>query len=57
MRILTDPNSEQLIDLLFELHRRQYRTSHGVGLLRLSVTGLEGTYAVALTGPGDLQQI
>jgi hypothetical protein len=33
-RVLTDPHSKQLIDLLFNLRRRRYGTSHGVGLLQ-----------------------
>jgi hypothetical protein len=39
-------------DLLFDLRRRRYGTSHGVGLLQLVFSGLEGTYAVASTAPG-----
>jgi hypothetical protein len=35
-RVLTDPNSQQLIDLIFNLRRRRYGTSHGVGLLQSS---------------------
>src|SRR5205823_12616048 len=32
-RILTDSHGEQLIDLVLDLRRRRYGTSHGVGLL------------------------
>ncbi len=31
--------------------------SHGVGLLQFVLTDFEGTYAVALMAPGDLQQL
>jgi hypothetical protein len=32
-RVLADPHGQQLVDLLLDLHRRRYGTSHGVGLL------------------------
>jgi hypothetical protein len=32
-RVLTNPHGEQLVDLIFNLRRRRYGTSHGVGLL------------------------
>jgi hypothetical protein len=56
-RVLADPHGKQLVDLLLDLRRRRYGTSHGVGLLQLSLVGLEGTYAVALTAPGHLQHL
>src|SRR3954452_21131213 len=40
----------------FDLRRRRYGTSHGVGLLHC-LGGREGTYAVALTASADLQQL
>src|SRR5204863_8870452 len=49
-RALPDPNRQHLLDPGFNLRRRRYGTSHGVGLLR-GLAGLEGTYAVALTAP------
>jgi hypothetical protein len=49
-RILTHADREQLVDLSFDLRRRRYGTSHGVGLLHC-LGGREGTYAVALTAP------
>jgi hypothetical protein len=30
-RVLTHPDSQQLVDLFFDLRRRRYGTSHGVG--------------------------
>src|SRR5215207_66541 len=50
-RVLADHHSKQPVDLLLDLRRRRYGTSHGVGLLH-RLAGLEGTYAVALTAPG-----
>src|SRR5439155_14436420 len=32
-RVLTNSHGEQLVDLVFNLRRRRYGTSHGVGLL------------------------
>ena len=55
--VLTHPHGKQLVDLLLDLRRRRYGTSHGVGLLQLSFTGLEGTYAVALMAPAYLQHL
>jgi hypothetical protein len=55
-RVLTDPHGQQPVDLLLDLRRRRYGTSHGVGPFN-RLAGLEGTYAVALTAPGDLQQL
>jgi len=53
-RVLTHPHSQQLVNLSLNLRRRRYCTSHGVGLLQLSLTGLiEGTYAVAMTTTGE----
>src|SRR5262245_3831285 len=49
-RALTHPHSQQILDLHFNLRRRRYGTSHGVGLLH-RLPGPEGTYAVALTTP------
>src|SRR3954470_13650427 len=54
--MLAHPDSEQLVDLGFDLRRRRYGTSHGVGLLHC-LGGREGTYAVALTASADLQQL
>src|SRR4051812_45170847 len=54
--MLTHPHGQQPIDLSLDLRRRRYGTSHGVGLLHC-LGGLEGTYAVALTAPADLQQL
>jgi hypothetical protein len=45
------PHGEQLVGPLLDLRRRRYGTSHGVGPPSSSLTGLEGTYAVALTAP------
>ena len=50
-RVLAHPHGQQLVDLLLDLRRRRYGTSHGVGLLH-RLAGLEGTYAVALRRPG-----
>jgi hypothetical protein len=50
-RVLADPDGEQLVDLRFDLRRRRYGTSHGVGPPSIVLSGLEGTYAVALTAP------
>jgi hypothetical protein len=50
-RVLTDPDSQQPVDLLLDLRRRRYRASHGVGPPSIVLSGLEGTYAVPLTGP------
>jgi hypothetical protein len=55
-RVIADPHGQQSVDPSLDLRRRRYGTSHGVGLLH-SLGGLEGTYAVALTAPGDLQQL
>jgi hypothetical protein len=55
-RVLTDSDREQRVDLLLDLRRRRYGTSHGVGLLH-RLAGLEGTYAVALTALSYLQQL
>jgi hypothetical protein len=49
-RVLTDPHGQQLVDLLLNLRRRRYGTSHGVGPPS-RLAGHEGTYAVPLTGP------
>src|SRR3954467_10838235 len=54
--MLTHPDSQQPVDLGLDLRRRRYGTSHGVGLLHC-LGGREGTYAVALTAPADLQQL
>src|SRR4029450_8132095 len=51
-RVLTDPHGQQGVDLLLDLRRRRYGTSHGVGPPSIVLSGLEGTYAVALTAPG-----
>src|ERR687887_1925646 len=51
-RVLAHPHGEQLIDLRFDLRRRRYGTSHGVGPPSMSCQDFEGTYAVALTAPG-----
>src|SRR5262249_32853684 len=51
--VLADPHGQQVLDLLFNLRRRRYGTSHGVGLLH-RLPGPEGTYAVALTAPPAL---
>src|ERR671925_565948 len=50
-RVLADPHGEQPVDLFFDLRRRRYGTSHGVGPPSIVLSGLEGTYAVALTAP------
>ena len=55
-RVLAHPHAKQPVDLLLDLRRRRYGTSHGVGLLH-RLAGLEGTYAVALTALSDLQQL
>jgi hypothetical protein len=55
-RVLPDSHAKQPIDLLLDLRRRRYGTSHGVGLLH-RLAGLEGTYAVALTALGYLQRL
>src|SRR5204863_4123438 len=47
-RALPDPDRQHLLDPGFNLRRRRYGTSHGVGLLH-RLAGLEGTYAVVLT--------
>ena len=39
-RVLIHSHGKQLIDLLFDLRRRRYGTSHGVGLLQLSLQDL-----------------
>src|SRR4030095_4953180 len=52
-RILTTPDGQQLVDLSFELRRRRYGASHGVGLLH-RLPGLEGTYAALSTAPALL---
>jgi hypothetical protein len=31
-RVLTDPNGQQLVDLVLDLRRRRYGSPHGVGL-------------------------
>ena len=49
-RVLPNADGQQLVDLSFDLRRRRYGTSHGVGLLH-RLPGLEGTYAVASTAP------
>src|SRR5205807_8687045 len=49
-RVLSHPHGQQVVDLIFNLRRRRYGTSHGVGLLH-RLGGLEGTYAVASTAP------
>src|SRR5918996_1944937 len=51
-RVLADPHGKQPIDLLLDPRRRRYGTSHGVGPPSIVLSGLEGTYAVALTAPG-----
>ena len=43
-------NRQHVLDPSFDLRRRRYGTSHGVGRLP-RLAGLEGTYAVALTAP------
>jgi hypothetical protein len=55
-RVLTHPHAKQPVDLLLDLRRRRYGTSHGVGLLH-RLAGLEGTHAVALTGPALLTAV
>jgi hypothetical protein len=55
-RVLTHPHGEQPVDLFLDLRRRRYGTSHGVGPPSIVFSGLEGTYAVALTAPGYLQR-
>ena len=54
--VIADPHGEQLVDLLLDLRRRRYGTSHGVGPPSIVLAGLEGTYAVALTAPAYSQQ-
>jgi hypothetical protein len=56
-RVLAHPHGQQPVDRLLDLRRRRYRTSHGVGPPSTVSSGLEGTYAVALTAPGDLQHL
>jgi hypothetical protein len=50
-RVLTHPHGQQPLDLLLDLRRRRYGTSHGVGPPSIVFAGLEGTYAVASTAP------
>ena len=52
-----DPDRKHLLDPSFYLRRRRYDTSHGVGLLELVLSGLEGTlgdvvnaYRIAVVG-------
>src|SRR5919106_1584487 len=49
--VIADPPGKQPVDLFFDLRRRRYGTSHGVGPPSIVLSGLEGTYAVALTAP------
>jgi hypothetical protein len=44
------PNGKQGVDLLLDLRRRRYGASHGEGPPSIVLSGLEGTYAVPLTG-------
>jgi hypothetical protein len=55
-RVLTHPHGQQSLDLLLDLRRRRYGTSHGVGPPSIVFAGREGTYAVALTAPAHLQR-
>jgi hypothetical protein len=50
-RVLTHPHGKQPVDLRLDLRRRRYGTSHGVGPPSIVSSGLQGTYAVALTAP------
>nr|WP_259315733.1 phosphoribulokinase [Capillimicrobium parvum] len=54
-RVLANPDGQQLVDLSFELRRRRYGASHGVGLLH-RLPGLEGTYAASSTAPARYLQ-
>src|SRR2546429_344298 len=55
-RGLSPTHGQQRIDLRFNLRRRRYRTSHGVGLLQLVFTGLEGNLRRRLDGFSYLQR-
>src|SRR5918994_844553 len=50
-RVLAHPHGQQPVDPNLDLRRRRYGTSHGVGPPSIVLSGLEGTYAVALTAP------
>src|ERR671916_3217341 len=56
-RVIADPHGEQPVDLFFDLRRRRYGTSHGVGPPSIVLSGLEGTYAVVLTAPGPFTAV
>ena len=49
-------DGKQPVDLLLDLRRRRYGTSHGVGPPSIVFAGLEGTYAVVSTALGHLQR-
>jgi hypothetical protein len=53
-RVITHPNSEQLTDPGFNLRRRRYGTSHGVGLLH-RLAGHRGNLRRRLDGTSESQ--
>jgi len=56
-RVRTDPNGQQLVDLVLDLRRRRYGSPHGVGLPSWSCQDFGEPTPWLLRSLGDLQQL